>query len=740
MLRPSHINVGQPNMRVRSICLAAGLSLSALPGAAPASSLSPFYAFQGLQDGAQPAANLLEYNGRLYGTAANGGNWASGTVFSIDPATNAETTLSAFQGGADGSQPRCGLIAVGNLLYGTTARAGRQGAGTLFAIDPATGKRTVAYSFTGGLDGAAPQGGLVDVGGSLYGVTAGDSGSASTLFRFNPSSGVESPAYTFPAGTHALGPLLATGTTLYGTANDTVFSFDTATSTYTTLHSFAATGPHTPSGGLALVSGLLYGTLSATGQAPGGGLYSTNPSTGATTLLFTFTGNQTGLSPMAGLISIGNLLYGTVSMGGSESLGGVFSYDLTANTEKLVYSFQAEAGDGATPTGALTDVAGALYGTNQAGGTGGNLGTIYKIDAAQGTEQILHTFHYATPTVNSAFFPFGGKLFAVSSNGGSAGVGDILSVDPKTKKVAIAYAFTGGADGATPLSGLAQVGTSLYGTTSAGGDSFHGGVVYAFSPATNAEHVVYTVTSGADGQRPVAALTPVGKTLYGTTTLNGTYANGVVFRIATVGGKESTLNNNRALGGPRQTYDDATALTLNNGKLFGLRANTQAMFSVIYGVDLTTHAETVLGTLADSVMLDTNAHLSAFVAVNGVLYATTPGDTANAGTITTLNPASGAIATAYGFEGGADGARPSAALLDVGGKLYGSTLAGGTNNLGTIFVFDPATATKTTLYSFTGGADGAAPAAALVDVAGVLYGTTTAGSDLNRGAAFTFTP
>jgi uncharacterized repeat protein (TIGR03803 family) len=89
----------------------------------------------------------------------------------------------------------------------------------------------------------------------------------------------------------------------------------------------------------------------------------------------------------------------------------------------------------------------------------------------------------------------------------------------------------------------------------------------------------------------------------------------------------------------------------------------------------------------------------------------------------------------YGFTGGSDGSEPSAGLIqDRQHNLYGTTSAGGQSGCGVLglgcgVVFKLSPGGKfTVLYTFTGGADGAAPLAALVrDGAGNLYGTTSQG-------------
>jgi uncharacterized repeat protein (TIGR03803 family) len=84
--------------------------------------------------------------------------------------------------------------------------------------------------------------------------------------------------------------------------------------------------------------------------------------------------------------------------------------------------------------------------------------------------------------------------------------------------------------------------------------------------------------------------------------------------------------------------------------------------------------------------------------------------------------------TVHTFTGQPDGANPQASLVeDAAGNFYGTTEAGGTFNLGTVFKLD-ASGAETILYSFAGPPDGANPVAELIrDSAGNLYGTTPKG-------------
>jgi uncharacterized repeat protein (TIGR03803 family) len=86
----------------------------------------------------------------------------------------------------------------------------------------------------------------------------------------------------------------------------------------------------------------------------------------------------------------------------------------------------------------------------------------------------------------------------------------------------------------------------------------------------------------------------------------------------------------------------------------------------------------------------------------------------------------------YTFTGGLDGSAPTALILDNAGNLLGTTLSGGSANsicqCGTVFQLSPTSSgswTKSILYSFNDGLDGGFPAGPVaMDNAGNLYGET----------------
>lgn len=87
----------------------------------------------------------------------------------------------------------------------------------------------------------------------------------------------------------------------------------------------------------------------------------------------------------------------------------------------------------------------------------------------------------------------------------------------------------------------------------------------------------------------------------------------------------------------------------------------------------------------------------------------------------------------YAFQGGSDGAFPSAPLIDIDGTLYGATGYGGGGaapgcqryGCGTIFSVTPA-GVETVLYRFQGGSNGGLPCC-LMKVGGVMMGLASSG-------------
>jgi uncharacterized repeat protein (TIGR03803 family) len=160
-----------------------------------AGNFTVLYSFAGQADGSELQALLLDASGNIYGTTYGGGNsncsYGCGTAFKIDSNDNF-SLLYSFTGNADGGHPAFESLVMdneGNLYGGTYGLYGAYLDGTVFKLTPA-GSLTTLYAFTGGTDGALPNGPVVlDTAGNLYGATEAG-GDLSGCIAFNTGCGV----------------------------------------------------------------------------------------------------------------------------------------------------------------------------------------------------------------------------------------------------------------------------------------------------------------------------------------------------------------------------------------------------------------------------------------------------------------------------------------------------------------------------------------------------------------------
>ena len=405
----------------------------------------------------------------------------------------------------------------------------------------------------------------------------------------------------------------------------------------------------------------------------------------------------------------------------------------------VLYTFTGTGANGEFPLGELIrDQAGTLYGTTINGGDlsgcgGYGCGVVFKVDRS-GKETVLYSFtggtdgaYPATDLVRDE----AGNLYGITHGGGDLsgdpsctaffgfpGCGVVFKLDQTGNETPL-YAFTGGADGSGPSSGLIRdEAGNLYGTTGGGGRLSQDcpgfvlpgcGVVFKVDPT--GKETVHTFTGGAHGYNPYGdLLLDAAGNLYGAATSGGDLSGfcsdvlepatgylgcGTVFKLDR-SGKLTTLH---SFNGADGVFPDGWLVQDSAGNLYGVTGNGGDLSGcsglgcgVVFKLDRT-GKETVL----------------------------------------------------YSFTGGADGSEPFGSVIqDEAGNLYGTTSYGGDFNgslcagvgCGVVFKLDP-TGKETVLYTFTGGTDGANPNANLLqDEKGNLYGTASDGGDTSCSAPY----
>ena len=336
-------------------------------------------------DGSEPTGLLLGMDGWLYGTTAQGGTNAGGTIFKLSTDGNTFSNLYNFSTN-DGVNPLGGLVqGPDGTLYGTAENGGTNGSGMVFRISPEGLGFTALYHFTAlsngtNADGTQPCGGLVfGNAGTLYGAAryGGPSGSirfisqspvgSGTLFSIRTNGTGFTVLHAFTTFSGGIQPMNADGASplsaltlgkdgrLYGTAPEAgsggsgaLFSLNTDGSGFTVLHAFGDLPPNTveyglyPYGGLTQGSdGMLYGAAYGGGGLDSGGtthfegtLYRINTDGSGLALLHCFAGldsqsktNSDGASPFATLLQANDgRFYGLTSTGGINASGNLFSF------------------------------------------------------------------------------------------------------------------------------------------------------------------------------------------------------------------------------------------------------------------------------------------------------------------------------------------------------------------------------------------------------------------------------
>ena len=281
------------------------------------------YNFTGGDDGFGPGSALvMDKAGNLYGTAPDGGAYASGVIYQLAPNNGqwTQTVIHPFTGGDDGAVGSLGPLLLDSTgsLSGVTELGGKYGAGVAFRLSPTgnTWKFTTLYAFQGLPDAGFPYGGLIaDSRGGLFGTS-----------YFGGTSGLGA---VFEIGVGAAGTVRTTAkeSVLASFQGGTDASFPTSTLVFD-------------------AAGNLYGT-SSTGGNPScdcGTVFKLTPHSGGwdASVLHAFGGSDDGYSPSYGLTSDGKGNYfGVTPAGGIYRQGTV--YQITPEEQATALSSSRRA-------------------------------------------------------------------------------------------------------------------------------------------------------------------------------------------------------------------------------------------------------------------------------------------------------------------------------------------------------------------------------------------------------------
>jgi hypothetical protein len=298
-------------------------------------------------EGANPEAPLIASGDTLYGTVSSGGAGFNGAVFAIKTNGTGFNLLHSFTAtsgplstNADGAGPRAGLVLAGDTLYGVAQVGGNFGSGTVFSLKTNGTAFTTLHHFPEILgasetnsEGAKPVSSLVIAGDTLFGVAViGGNLGYGTVFTLKTNGTGFATLRQFNGTTDGFYPraLILSGNRLYGTASTILFAMNTDGSGFTNLTSFVAPGRGTPYGPITLSGDRIFGSTTGDGSANEGTVYSVRTNGGGYVKLYEFS-QRSGLSSTnsdgaipRGVSVFRNALYGAAEVGGNWGYGTVF--------------------------------------------------------------------------------------------------------------------------------------------------------------------------------------------------------------------------------------------------------------------------------------------------------------------------------------------------------------------------------------------------------------------------------
>ncbi len=687
----------------------------------------------------------------LFGTTSKGGNDGGGTINKFIPATNNLTVARSFESFAANPYYTNFIQASNGKLYGVTAYGGSSGFGVIFSYDPlsATYTKLKDFDFT---NGANPYGSLMQASdGKLYGMTyQGGSSGAGVIFSYDPLSSnyTKLKDFDYTNGAVPFGSLIqASDGKLYGLTNEggssglgVIFSYDPLSSNYTKLKDFDNINGANPYGSLIQASnGKLYGMTVNGGISGLGVIFSYDPLSANYTKLKDFNGANGG-NPYGSLMQASDgKLYGMTFFGGGfgSGFGVIFSFDPLFSTYTKLKDLDNTNGGGNAYGNLLQATNGKLYGMTSIGGSS-SAGVIFSFDPFSSTYTKLKDFD-----ITNGGNPYGslmqaknGKLYGVTFSGGNGGAGVIFSYDLSSSTYANLRNFDDN-NGSSIYSSLIKAGNGkLYGITNEGG-SMGAGVIFSFDPTTSTYAVVKNF-DGTNGSNPAGSLIQGsdGK-LYGMASRGGSSGLGVIFSLDPVSSTYTKLKDCNLTDGYAPT---GSLIQASNGKLYGMtNQGGNAGAGVIFSYNLSTSTYTKLKDLVDINGLTPFGSL--MQARDGKLYGMTSSDGNNdAGVIFSYDLSSSTLIRLQNFDD-LNGTRPRGTLIQASnGKLYGMTAEGGISDEGVIFSFDPSSLTYKKLKDFD-GANGAYPYGNLMQASdGKLYGMTNSGGSSDVGVIFSYDP
>tara|TARA_R110002049_G_scaffold159460_5_gene324439 strand:+ start:979 stop:3804 length:2826 start_codon:yes stop_codon:yes gene_type:complete len=515
--------------------------------------------FNNQSSGQNPIGSLIQAaNGKFYGLTNSGGLNGKGVLFEYDILLDTVIVKVDFNLMV-GENPLPVLFEASNgKLYGATSRGGLFSRGTLYEYSISSDTIVKKYDFSYFQTASAPVGGFIeDTIGSLIGINN------SGVFTYNylSDSLIETTNFGSINGGNAQAGLIKTSNgkyfgalnTINGSTHGGIFEFrkDSNNLLVRTRFNYNKVGGQPVAKLFQADNGLLYGSTIQGGEFGGGTVFEYSPftntirkiadlyfevqaeliqasnrklygigvigrglifeidlDTDSFSIAYIFNTSQLN-APIGKLTEASNgKLYGVAKAYLSGGVGGIYEYDISADTiiehHLFITSFPGFY------SGGLVESNGKLYGTNSTGGSNGR-GTLYEFDFLTNTYSDKHHFDSSHRLANGNLLEVSnGVFFGITRSGGTSNRGIIYEYNLASNSFTTKSSFYSSTTGLNPVEGLIKgINNNTYYGLSALGGANGFGVMYEFNSATNSHVGKHQFDGYNTGTSPLSALTNI---------------------------------------------------------------------------------------------------------------------------------------------------------------------------------------------------------------------------------------
>lgn len=430
------------------------------------------------------------------------------------------------------------------------------------------------------------------------------------------------------------------------------------------------------------------------------------------------------------LFSQSTEFWGTTNGGGEFNIGAITRVNSEGQNIELLHSFGNMNNSGSPTLNSLTKASdGSLYGTTNGRFSPSNV--LFKYSPIDSIYKQLADFKQieAYSAIGSLVETEPGILFGISSSSTALNSGSVIyKYDISNDTLTAIYTFRDSLYTRNATAGLIQANNGkLYGLTAYGGD-FNYGTLFEYSINEDSLRVLFHFRDSVVGIRPRGKLMQASDGLiYG---VNATKIFKFDITMDTiVAVKDFTLRSSQT---PFEGLVEAP-----NGKFYGKLESYGSFPSTLYEYDL---LQDTIQTVWNFAFNDDHFGSELYVLDSNTLVGTKTGSFASKGFIYEFDLISKTLSPTVYFNNTLNGRLPYSLIISsADSKIIGLTGFGGVEDEGTLFELD-STYNLKKLYDFGTSPMGKYPNSDLVQLNGILFGTTREGGLYGNGTIYSYNP